>query len=777
MKQISCLLFGLFVIFTANAQTISGIITDGSTGDVLVGATAYITNTGKGATTDVNGHYSLPTTKGLFTITFAFIGYESQTYSLSGGGSQTVDVKLYPTSHSISEVIVTSEDKSKKLAAPEMGVEKLQSQTIKSVPVLLGETDVIKVMQLMPGVQAASEGSTGFSVRGGNPDQNLVLLDGSTIYNAGHFMGFFSVFNNDVINDVKLYKGDMPANYGGRLASTLEVNMRDGDQQKYHINGGVGLISSRLTIDGPIVKNRTSFMLGGRRTYYDVFLPFSSNETAKDSKIYFYDVNARLSHKISNQNHIFASGYIGRDVFSYPIASMEFGNKAASIRWSHIFNNRNYLNMTANMSYSDYKIAMDFDAASKASISSEIKDAGLKIELNSEIGQTHKLTYGLHFVNHNFQPGSARGEGEKALVGKIDMEKNRAIETALFLGNTEKIGSSLTLRYGVRLSTFHNYGPTTIYSYDADYNVSDTTNYGHGFYNHNYGFEPRLSLSYLVSASSSIKASYTRTYQYLQQASVSTSGTPMDVWYMTSPNVRPQQSDQISMGYFHNLLDNKIELSFEAFYKKMKHTIDFKDHPAVMLNQFLEGELRFGNSQAYGAELMAKADLGKWNGWISYTISRADRKIDGVNNGKRYLSPYNHTHDISVVTSYKFTNRLSLSGNWVFISGAPTTFPIARYEVGGDIVPLYSSRNEDRMPHYHRLDIALTLQCRKNPLRRWKGEWVFSFYNLYNRHNTWAINFERQDVDVDNSNQSYIIKAKSIYLFPIIPSVSYNFKF
>ena len=777
MKNIALLMLIVMSGYYAKAQNVSGTITDAITNEVLVGATVYISELSKGTSTDANGHYyiSIPA-KTTVRLTFAFMGYESQTKTITPS-TQTLNVALQPSEKTLSEVVVTSEDKSAQLATPEMGVQKLQPQTIKSVPVLLGETDVIKVMQLMPGVQAASEGSTGFSVRGGNPDQNLVLLDGSTIYNAGHFMGFFSIFNNDAISDVKLYKGDMPANYGGRLSSMLEVNMKDGDKHNYHINGGVGLIASRLTIDGPIVKNRTSFMLSGRRTYYDLFLPFASDEDTRNSKIYFYDINARISHTINSRDHIFGSGYIGRDIFKYPVAEMGFGNKAASFRWSHIFSDKNYLNLSVNLSQSDYKITMDFDAASKASVGSDIKDVSLKAEFASEVGQTHKLTYGLQLTNHHFQPGSARGEGDKAMVGRIDMEANKALETALFVLNTEKIGSDLTLRYGLRLSSFHNYGPTTIYSYDANYNVSDTTHYGHGFYHSNYSFEPRLSLSYLLTESSSIKASYTRTFQYLQQASASTSGTPLDVWYMTSPNVRPQQSDQVSVGFFRNFFSDNIELSFETFYKKMHHTIDFKDHPSLLLNELLEGELRFGSSRAYGAELMFKADFEKWNGWVSYTLSRADRVINGVNNGKRYLSPYNHTNDISVVGTYKFTNRLSLSGNWVFISGAPTTFPIARYEVGGDIVPYYSSRNEDRMPHYHRLDMALTLQCRKNPLRKWQGEWVFSFYNLYNRHNTWAINFERQDVDEQDSNANYVIKAKSIYLFPIIPSVSYNFKF
>lgn len=775
MKKYIILLFAILsYMCSATAQRLHGNVTDAQTGEPLIGATIYVSSISKGTVTDIDGRYSLLLANGSYSVSFSFMGYETTTSTINVNGNTALNVRLKSSSQNIEEVVITSQNKQEQLARPEMGVEKLQSKTIKSVPVLLGETDVIKVMQLMPGVQAASEGSTGFSVRGGNPDQNLVLLDGSTIYNAGHFMGFFSVFNNDAVNDVKLYKGDIPASYGGRLSSLLEVNMKDGDKQRYHVNGGVGLISSRLTVDGPIINQRTSFLASARRTYFDLFLPFATNESAKESSIYFYDLNARISHTINDNNHIFASAYLGRDLFEYPIAGMAFGNKSVSLRWSHIFNQRNYLNVTAHAVNSDYDLTMDFDAASKASLGSVIKDLSIRADFSSKVGLTHSLVYGFQLTRHDFQPGTARGEGAQAIMGKIEMPKNKAIETSAFIGNTETIGTSLTLRYGVRLSTFHNFGPTTLYKYDDEYNVSETIEQGSGFYNNNFGLEPRFALSYLINEQSSVKGSYTRTYQYMQQASVSSSGTPMDVWYMSSPNVKPQLSDQVSVGYFHNVSDDRIELSFESFYKTMKHTIDFKDHPHVMLNKYLEGELRFGTSRAYGVELMAKADFGRWNGWVSYTLSRADRKIEGVNNGNRYLSPYNHTHDASVVASYSFSDRISVSGNWVFISGAPTTFPVARYEVGGEIVPYYSSRNKDRMPNYHRLDLSLTIQCKNNPNRRWKGEWVFSFYNAYNHHNTWAIHFERENKE---NEQTYVIKAQSVYLFPIIPSVSYNFKF
>lgn len=755
---------------------LSGKIIDQVSQTPLIGATVFIPSLGKGVPTDVDGNFSIDVPAGTYDVTFAFIGYNSLSKEFKILEDLFFKASLTSTVKDLDEVVVTSERKGENIAKPEMGVQKLQSKTIKSVPVLLGETDVIKVIQLMPGVQAASEGSTGFSVRGGNPDQNLVLLDDATIYNAGHFMGFFSVFNNDAVNDVKLYKGDMPVAYGGRLSSLLDVEMREGDKQQYHAIGGIGLISSRLTIEGPLWKNKTSLLLSGRRTYFDVFMPLAGNEMVRKSKIYFYDLNGKLSHTFNDNNHLFLSGYLGRDLFRQPMAQMEFGNKSLSARWSHIFNEDMYMNITIHTVNSDYNNHMSSDDATTAVWKSVIKDYGFKAECNKKFGENNTVNFGFQNTYHKFEPGTARGEGEKSLMGEIVLPYNYALENALFISNIQKIGERISLRYGVRFSTFHNMGKTTLYTYDDQYDVADSTDYGSGhIYNNNYGIEPRVSGAYIINEATSVKASYSRTYQYMQQASVSTAGTPLDVWYMTSPNVKPQISDQISVGVFRNVHDNDIELSLEAFYKNMQHTIDFKDHPNVMLNKFMEGELRFGSSRAYGIEAMARINLGPWNGWISYTLSRADRKINGINDNKRYLSPYHHSHDCSVVMSYKLNKRCSLSGNWVFIAGAPTTYPVARYEVGGDIVPLFSSRNQDRLPHYHRLDLSFTIANKPKPDRKWDGEWVFSLYNAYNHHNTWAINFERQDSN--NGGNAYEIKSKNVYLFPVIPSITYNFKF
>ena len=782
LKFILALIFHTLVIVAASAEvarkpTLSGTVTDAVSGQPLVGAVIYVPQLGTGIPTDADGRYSIALPAGRYRFVCSYMGYDTSATEFDIRTDMIHDVALNPKDETIEEVVVTSAHKGENLTRPEMGVQKIQSQTIRSVPVLMGETDLIKVIQLMPGVQAASEGSTGFSVRGGNPDQNLVLIDGATVYNAGHFMGFFSVFNNDAVHDVKLYKGDMPAEHGGRMASLLDVRLTEGDRQSLHGRGGGGLIASRLTVEGPLWKDRTSFIVSGRRTYYDVFLPLSSDDFVKECKIYFYDVNAKICHTFDANNRLNITGYLGRDLFKQPYAEMQFGNQCAAANWNHIFGPQMYMDLTLTAVRSNYRNRMAFDEASTAVWKSVITDytARLRLTGKSPIGS---IDYGLMLTRHNFEPGTAHGEGENALLGKVVMPLSHAWEATAFVQNTQKIGSRLSLCYGLRLTGFYNVGSTTVYTYDDSYEVADTATYGRGHvYCRNHGLEPRLSVACSLTPQMSVKAAYTRTYQYMQQASVSTAGSPLDVWYMTSPNVDPQRSDQFSVGLFRNLHDNDIELSVEAFYKEMRHTIDFKDHPQVMLNEHLEGELRFGSSRAYGVELMGRFDVGRLSGWAGYTLSRADRRIDGVNDGRRYLSPYHHAHDVSIVGNYRLGGRWSVSANWVFISGAPTTFPVARYEVGGDIVPLYASRNTDRMPHYHRLDVSATLACRRRPGRKWQGEWVFSFYNLYNRHNTWTINFERQDSPEGGSGNGYEVRAQNIYLFPIIPSVTYNFKF
>ncbi|MGV8827572.1 MAG: TonB-dependent receptor [Breznakibacter sp.] len=752
--------------------TLSGHIKDASTGEVLVGATVFVRELSLGNVANGYGFYSLSLPEGNYTVEYGFLGYASQVVVLSLTGDVVNNVDLLAKSESLNEVVVQSRRKDENIRNPEMGVQKLQARTIKNVPVLMGETDLIKVIQLMPGVQATSEGSTGFSVRGGNPDQNLILLDEATVYNAGHLMGFFSVFNNDAVKDVKLYKGDIPAAYGGRLSSLLDVRMKDGNSSRFSGSGGIGTISSRLTLEGPIVNEKTTFIVSGRRTYADIFLALSSDEAIRDNTLFFYDLNAKLSHTFNANNRVFVSGYFGRDVFRAEDQEMSFGNQTYTLRWNHIFSPKLFCNVTLLNSYYDYFLKAEESSANSVEWESKLHDFGGKVDFIWYLDPAHTLDFGGQSIYHKIKPGLAQGKGSESLFSRIEMPVSNTLEHALYLSHDYKVASWFSIKYGVRFSAFQNMGATTQYYFDAAHQLSEAIEYGGGdVYHTYYRIEPRLSSSFILNPSTSVKAGYSRTTQYLHQATTSSSGSPLDVWFASSPNVKPQVSDQVSVGLFKNFLDNLIEASVELFYKDMKHSIDFKDHADVLLNEYLEGELRFGKTKAYGAELMLKLNLDKWNGWVSYTRSRAERFFDEINEGLSYLSPYDHPHDCSIVLNHQLTARTMISANWVFYTGNPTTYPVARYEVGGDIIPYYPRRNANRMPDYHRLDLSLTLASKKRESRRWSGEWVFSVYNAYGRKNAWTINYERDQDD------PYLVRAEKTYLFSFIPSITYNFNF
>ncbi|TLX76178.1 TonB-dependent receptor [Labilibacter sediminis] len=754
-----------------NNVVLSGVVKDGSTGELLIGATIYFKELQSGTITNLYGFYSFSLSPGKYNVQFDYMGYQAVDKIIDLKENTTLNIELFEESENIQEVVITSKKRDAHVRDPQMSVQKLQSKDIKAVPALMGEVDVIKVLQLMPGVQATSEGSSGFSVRGGNPDQNLILLDEATVYNAGHILGFFSVFNNDAIKDVQLYKGNIPAEYGGRLSSLVDVRMKDGNSKKFEGNGGIGLISSRLTLQGPIAKDKTSFVVSGRRTYFDLFLPLSSDPAVKDNKIYFYDINAKVNHIINDNNRIYFSTYAGRDVFKEVRSEMNYGNKTFSFRWNHVYNPKLFSNITLVGSNYDYSLTAN-DQASGFKWESRLKDYSLKVDYNYYLNPNNTINFGGQTTYHTINPGTAQGTGEEALYDKIVVPDANSLEHALYIGNTQSIGSRLSLRYGLRLSILQNIGKGTIYDFDQDYEVEGSTEYDKGeVFNSYAGLEPRLGLSYMLNETTSLKGSYARTRQYLHLASNSTSGTPLDVWFMSSPNVKPQISDQFSVGYFKNLSDHTIETSVELFYKDMQNTIDFKDHPELLLNKHMEGEIRVGNSWAYGAEFLVKFNKGKFNGWVGYTWSRSWRKIPEINEGKKYLSPYNHDHDISIVLNQKIGKRGQLSANWVYSSGAPFTAPTGRMYVGGDVIPIYSSRNKERMPDYHRMDVSYTLKTKNKKDRKWEGEWNFAIYNLYGRKNAWSIYYEQDE------NDPYEVTAQKTYLFQFIPSVTYNFKF
>ncbi len=754
------------------SYTLSGHVIDGETGEELIGANIYIKELGTGTVANQYGFYSLTFKEGNYTLGYSFVGYKTLEIEIRLTESKILDIELQKLSTELEEVSVSAERKNDNISSLEMGTVKLPIQAIRRIPALMGEVDVIKALQLLPGVQSTSEGSSGFSVRGGTIDQNLVLLDEATVYNASHLMGFFSVFNNDAIKDVKLYKGDIPASSGGRLASLLDVRMKDGNIKQLSGSGGIGTISSRLTLEGPIVKDKTSFLVAGRRTYADLFIPLLGKEDIEGSKLHFYDLNVKINHILDEKNRIFLSGYFGRDVFANPFAGMDYGNKTVTLRWNHLFSQKLFSNFTFVHSLYDYTLGTAEGEVNGFQWKSDLKDISAKADFSYYASPTSTLKYGLSSTYHIFNPGIAKGMGEESLFTEFKIPNNFALEHGVYFQGEEKLGDRWAIKYGVRLSVFQNIGSATIYDYDENFQAIDSSVYQKGELINTYaGLEPRFGINYTIDDKNSIKASYNRTRQYIQLAQNSTAGTPLDIWFSASPNIKPQLSDQFSVGYFKNMRNNSLEGSIEAYYKKMDNTIDFRDHAMLLLNPQLEGEVRTGHSWSYGLEFMLKFSDRKFNGWISYTLSKTEREIEGINNNLSYAAPYDKPHDISIVGSYMIKKGLEVGVNWVYYSGLPATFPVGRYEVLGKILPVYSNRNEYRFDNYHRLDVSMTLKGKNKRNRKWQGEWNFSVYNAYNRKNTWAINFVQDEAD------PLITYAEKTYLFSIIPSITYNFKF
>jgi hypothetical protein len=752
--------------------SISGKIRDLHSGEALLGATIFVKELKTGAVSDLYGNYSLTLDEGNYTLVYSYIGYQTIEKSILLNNDLKISIELDPQQHQLKEVEITSEKNDKNVVKPEMSTFRMDIKTIQRIPALMGEVDIIKAIQLLPGVQSAGEGSSGFSVRGGSPDQNLILLDEATVYNASHLMGFFSVFNNDAIKDVKLYKGDIPANYGGRLASVLDVRMNDGNSKKFEINGGIGIIASRLTVEGPIVKDRASFILSGRRTYADIFLPLSSNKALQNNSLYFYDLNAKANYRINDNNQIFLSGYFGRDVFKNNFAGMKWGNETATLRWNHLFTKQLFSNFS--LIYSNYLYNLGTPAGNNNSFdwNSNLRDLGVKADFSYYLNTKNTIKFGASVIYHMFNPGQAKGTGEKTVFADVKVPNNYAFETGVYGNNEQKIGEHVTVKYGLRLSMFQNIGPGTVFHYDSTYTATDSSVYNAGvIYNTYIGVEPRLGLLYDFNSKHSVKASYARTNQYLQLAQNSTIGTPLDIWFPSSPNVKPQIADQIAVGYFRNFRKNTIETSVEAYYKWMKNVVDFKDFAQLLLNNKLEGEIRNGKAWSYGIEFLVRLNEEKINGWISYTYSRTFRQINDINDNNPYPAPYDKPNNISIVLNYVISKRFTVSANWVYATGAPVTFPTGRAEIGGKIVPIYSDRNQYRYQDYHRLDVSLTLFSKQVPGRKFNWDLNFSVYNAYNRHNTWSINFTQDNLD---PNVTY---AEKVYLFGIIPSITFNFHF
>ncbi|MGB1031374.1 MAG: TonB-dependent receptor, partial [Flavobacteriales bacterium] len=714
MKQFKLLFFLFFIGTSLCAQekfTISGTVTDQSTGESLIGASVYVTSISRGTTTNLYGFYSLTLPKGDYVVDFGFIGYQTIHKNITLTGQDVkIDVELIPSSIEIGAAVIEGEnDAVQNVESVEMSKVTMQIEAIKKIPAFLGEVDIIKAIQLLPGVQTVGEGGSGFYVRGGAVDQNLILLDEAPVYNASHLLGFFSVFNSDAIKDLQLYKGGIPARYGGRLSSVLDVHMKDGNSKGFHGTGGIGTIASRLTLEGPIVKDKGAFLVSGRRTYADLFLKLSKDEGIKNTKLYFYDFNAKANYKLGENDRLYMSGYFGRDVTGFSdLFRIEWGNTTGTMRWNHIYNSKLFSNVTLVYSNFDYFLGSGAGDGLGFKWESKIRDLSAKIDYNYFINPNNQLRFGVSTTHHQLSPGKITPT-EEGVFNPFNQGDNNHLESGAYVSNEHQISDRFTAIYGLRFSMFNNIGGT-YFNYDSNFDAIDSTVYANGNIHNTYsGFEPRLGMNFKIDSVSSVKASYNRMYQYMHLASNSTSSSPLDIWFASSPNVMPQRADQIALGYFRNFKDNAIEASIEVYYKDMTNSIDFKNNAQLLLNDKLEGELRFGDARAYGLELFFRKQKGRLTGMIGYTLARTERNIPEIARDW-YPTKYDKTHDLSVVASYTISERVSLGATFVYGTGSAVTFPTGRFEYYGTLVPVYGDRNSNRMPAYHRMDVGCTLQ-------------------------------------------------------------------
>ncbi len=783
---LSLLLSSLISGLGQDRVTLSGYIKDADNGETLIGATAYILELDQGITSNEYGFYSLTAPGGDYTVEYAYLGFVTQRVEVSLVESTTLNVEMETEATNLAEVVVTGEAEDRNVTEIEMSVNKLDIQTIKAIPSLLGEVEVIRSLQLLPGVTSVGEGASGFNVRGGSIDQNLVLLDEAPVFNSSHLFGFFSVFNPDAIKDVKLFKGGIPARYGGRISSILDVRMKEGNNKQFSMDGGVGFIFSRLALEAPIVKDKASFIVAGRRSYIDVLAAPFLGDDLDGSVLNFYDLTLKANYNINEKNRIYLSGYFGRDNFGFgDAAGFNWGNSTGTFRWNHLFNERLFSNFTVYFSDYDYRLRFGDDAVNRFDWNANIENYSLKPEFTYFLNPSNILRFGGQGIVYTFEPGNAVGvsEGE---TSDISLPNRYAIESALYIENEQDISGRLKINYGLRFAHFNYTGKGNAYTYgEAALGkrrpVTDVERFDQWESIQTYqSLEPRLSIKYQLDDVSSMKASYNRTTQFIHLISNTTASTPVDVWMPSTNNIKPQKGDQVALGYFRNFADNTYEFSSEVYYKEVRNLVDYIDGADLLLNEFIEGDLLVGKGRAYGLELQAKKVKGKLSGWLSYTLARTERQVAGVNQNDWYPARYDQLHNLSLSGFYDINSRWSCSASFVYNTGTPTTFATTRYEQQGYVVPHngLDTRNNVRIPDYHRLDISATLKGRyKSDKDRWLGDWVFSVYNLYNRRNPFSI-FFRQDPDRVGENQPTTTEAVRLSVVgSFIPSVSYNFKF
>lgn len=790
MKRLLYLLL-LFpsLLFAQQEYTLSGYVRDASNGEALIGATVLIKELSTGNITNVYGFYSVTVPQGNYTVEVRYLGFITETQQVQLSENYKLDVELKAEGTQLEEVVVTAEKEDQNVTSNEMSVAKLDMKTVKQLPVLFGEVDIIKSIQLVPGVSSVGEGSSGFNVRGGNVGQNLILLDEAPVYNSSHLLGFFSVFNPDAVKDLKLYKGGIPAQFGGRISSILDIRMKEGNSKEFEANGGIGTVFSRLAIEAPIVKDKSSFIIAGRRSYADIlFRPFVE-ELQNGAKLNFYDLTMKTNYRFSDKDQVFVSGYFGKDNFFFDVGQgFSWGNRTATVRWNHLFNDRLFSNFTFFFSDYEYQLSFGDDDQDRFDWNSDINTFAFKPQLTYFLNQKNELTFGGEIFKYTFTPADARGVSAGELID-LRVPEKQAIEGAVYLNNNQKLTEKLTVQYGMRFSFFNLIGPGEKYILGDTIPgrrrpVEQTIQVGSGESIASYtGWEPRVSATYQINGSTSIKGSYNRMFQYLHLISNTTASNPLDVWTPSSNNLKPQIGQQWAVGLFKNFKDNMFETSLEVYYRKTEQQVDYVNGADLLINRELEADLLAGNGRAYGMELYVKKLKGRFNGWLSYTLAKTELQVDGINEGRWYNTRFNQTHNLKLTGFYELSNRWSASSTFTYLSGTPATFPTDRYEIQGFTIPHNSndSRNNVNLPDYYRLDISATLKgkaIRKNGApKKFRGEWVFTIYNVLNRQNPFSIYFTQGSERVD-PGQLADTRANQVSIIGFMfPGITYNFKF
>ena len=784
MLRFWCVLFVCVIGFTARAQekfSLNGYIRDSLTGETLIGANLSIKGVGRGVSSNSYGFYSITLEKGQYTLICSFSGYQSKTFVWNFDANQQQDIKLLPSSAVLNDVTVVGRRRDNNVKTAQMGKFDLNVNTAKALPAFLGEVDILKTLQLLPGVRNAGEGNAGFYVRGGGPDQNLIMLDDAVVYNTGHLFGFFSVFNSDAVKNVSLIKGGMPAQYGGRLSSVIDVSMKDGNNQKTEVDAGIGLISSRFAIQGPLKKNKASYMISARRTYIDALIkPFiKPTNQFYGSGYYFYDLNAKFNWQLGSKDKLFVSGYFGRDKFNFNNAQRSFstevpwGNATATVRWNHVFNKKLFSNLS--LVYNDYNFA--FSGAQNDfvfQLKSGIRDLNAKYDVDYFITPEHKLKFGAQYTYHTFLPNILNANQGDTLFAPQNANKKFAHEYALYIQDDWEISNKLKLNYGLRYSQFVQAGPYTSYTTDVNGNRIDSTSFGRGQRVKAYGgFEPRATLRYTIDETQSVKAAVTRNTQYIHLVTNAGTTLPTDLWVPSTAIVRPQTGWQYAAGYFRNFKEGMFETSLEAYYKTMENQIEYREGYTPSLKD-PETEFVFGRGWSYGAELLVNKVKGRLTGWIGYTLSWTWRQFPNLNDGLKYPSRYDRRHDLSVVGSYELNDRWKISSVFIYGTGNAVTMPERFYFVGGVLTQEYSRINAYRLKPYHRLDFSATYTPKHNAKRKYKDNWIFSIYNVYSRLNPYFVYFDQTG---SLANGDLKVVPLQVSLFPIIPSVTWNLKF